>query len=551
MTARKPTNRTKAASKAAKTIDLAAKDVTKRDTPEAAKDADAQAVSEPSPPTDVGAEPETSVPQSETDDTSQAAVPETDEAKSDTAKPDVAEADVSDVSESLAADTDTDEATVSEAPKPDNGVAAEDLPVASIVPPIAPAAEKKSGFSSGLVGGFLGGVAAVALSYVGLQQGMISLPSVDAQQSEQVSALSSLSSEVSSLSSEVTGLKTLIPETAPFDISPIETRITDIESQIMSIGDKIASLVTTSDTDVSADSVDANSPVALQLEALTSRFEGLKDQFDGLGDLRAQLETTQAKLVALETQASQQVVLIEQKAAEQAAQFEQGLAAAKDSILSSADRRINDVVTDLSNLDEKVRAETSALVGRVTSLEENNLSAKMQNSARTIALAGLENAVASGADYQLALTTFADVVGKHEAVELLAQYAQTGAPTKAQLARDYEAVYDKVLSEAESAGAATLMDKLLLNAQNLVRVRSLSGEKKGDSLTNKLGVIEFHVGQGDLATAAAEWDALPDAARDAKAGAEWLTGLKARIAVDTAMDTIRAEFGNGANGTAQ
>ena len=84
----------------------------------------------------------------------------------------------------------------------------------------------------------------------------------------------------------------------------------------------------------------------------------------------------------------------------------------------------------------------------------------------------------------------------------------------------------------------------------MVKVRSLNGEQKGNSLTSMLGVIEYHVKQGDLVKAAEEWDALPEAARNSKAGSDWIEGLKARIAVDAAMDTIRAEFGTGASNKA-
>ena len=115
------------------------------------------------------------------------------------------------------------------------------------------------------------------------------------------------------------------------------------------------------------------------------------------------------------------------------------------------------MVVELSNFSDKISTEAASLRERVTGLEENNLSAEMQSSARTIALAGLENAVASGGSYRLALKTFANVVGDHEAVTILDAHADAGAPTAAALAADFRARYDAILREAEGAGATTLL----------------------------------------------------------------------------------------------
>lgn len=542
MTARKPRNRTKAAGKAAKTIDLTAEDVTEKPTPDNPTDAADTASTAPDAPAEVSDETPAS------DEAPEMEKSEPQDAAADTPVEENADAPV-------AKDATEDKAEKVEEPAP----AAPEAPKAPAAPAPAP---KQGGFGSGLIGGLLGGVAVVAVCYYALQQGMIPLPASDAQ--KQASA------QLQTVSHELESVKAAVAEKANVDLAPLDERIAALEAQIGKVSETLS--LATAQTPAEGEAVEGEAAprvdlapinyalagLTAKLEELTSKLEevtaqaasltdsqgGLTQRIAGLEGLHAQFVEAKKQISELEVVTKAQAARIEEKAAETIAKLESDIGSAKEAILSNTDRRINDVVVDMSKFGDKVTAEASDLLGRVTSLEENNVSEKMQSSARTIALAGLENAVASGANYQLALVTFSDVVGANPALDVLNGYAESGAPTKAKLAADFAAVYDSVLKEAEDAGAGTLLDKFLLNAQNLVKVRSLSGEKKGKSLTSLLGVIEFHVKKGDLVKAAAEWDALPEAARDAKSGASWVEGMKARIAVDAAMETIRAEFGD-------
>lgn len=568
MTARKPRNRTQAAGKAAKTIDLTAEDVT--DKP--AADAPSKAADDPSPEkTDAKADEKVAAQASPEASSSE----EVDKAKPDAATdekaetaPDAKAEDKADAKPSETSDDTPKDASVKDEKAEKSSSSVPKMPKASPDAPAAtPAAQPKQGggFGGGLIGGLLGGVAVVALCYFGLQQGMIPMPT--SQAAKQAEA------QLQSLTGDLQALKDTVAEQANVDLGPLDQRIAALEAEIGEVS-KTLSLATAplpaegEATDgEAAPRVDlapinyALAGLTAKLEELTSKLEevttqaatltdsqgGLTQRIAGLEGLHAQFVEAKKQIAELEVVTKAQAARIEEKAAETIAKLEEDLGAAKEAILSNTDRRINDVVVDLSKFGDKVSAQAQDLVGRVTTLEDNNVSEQMQSSARTIALAGLENAVASGADYQLALATFTDIVGSTPAIEVLAGHADNGAPTKAKLAADFDAVYDHVLKEAEDAGAGTLLDKFLLNAQNLVKVRSLSGEKKGESLTSLLGVIEFHVKKGDLEKAAAEWEALPEAARDAKAGTAWIEGLKARIAVDAAMETIRSDFGDLAN----
>nr|WP_321442794.1 hypothetical protein [uncultured Cohaesibacter sp.] len=574
MTARKPRNRTQAAGKAAKTIDLTAEDVTDKPTSdemskaadEASSEktvakADEKAAAETPPEASSSKEADKTKPDAAEEPSADKDAPD---AKADTKAEDKTDAKPSDKSEK----TPKDESVKEDKAEKSSSSSVPKMPKATpAAPAVPPAAQPKQGggFGGGLIGGLLGGVAVVALCYFGLQQGMIPMPtSKAAKQAE---------AQVQTLTGDLQALKDTVAGQEKVDLAPFDQRIAALEAEIGKVSETLSLATapvpaeggaTEGEPAPRVDLAPINYALAgltAKLEELTSKLEevttqattlsesqdGLTQRVAGLEGLHAQFVEAKKQIAELETVTKAQAARIEQKATETIAKVEEDLGSAKEEILSNTDRRINDVVVDLNKLDENVTTKTQDLAGRVTSLEENNVSEQMQSSARTIALAGLENAVASGDEYQVALATFTDVVGSNPALEVLAAHAESGAPTKEKLAADFDAVYDKVLKEAEDAGAGTLLDKFLLNAQNLVKVRSLSGEKKGKSLTSLLGVIEYHVKEGNLEKAAAEWEALPEAARDAKAGAAWVKGLKARIAVDAAMETIRSDFGDLAN----
>ena len=62
-------------------------------------------------------------------------------------------------------------------------------------------APKSGGFGGGFAGGLLGGVAIIALGYVGLQQGWVSLPNVDARLEANTGKIDGVQSELASVKS--------------------------------------------------------------------------------------------------------------------------------------------------------------------------------------------------------------------------------------------------------------------------------------------------------------------------------------------------------------
>ena len=143
----------------------------------------------------------------------------------------------------------------------------------------------------------------------------------------------------------------------------MSARIEALETKLAALGgaDGGATASEEGGSDEEAAPVDSNSPVGLQLEALAGRIDELKESVSAIDSLQKELLDAKAQLATLQSQTAEQGALIESKAAEQAAKLEADLQAARDDILSSADRRINDVVVDLANFSEKMTTETSSL----------------------------------------------------------------------------------------------------------------------------------------------------------------------------------------------
>ncbi|MCV6546507.1 MAG: hypothetical protein OIF56_04360 [Cohaesibacter sp.] len=420
------------------------------------------------------------------------------------------------------------------------------------------ATAKKGGMGSGLLGGLLGGVVALGLGYGGMQQGLIALPENQALQADRAAQLEGLTSALADLQ----GTMDAQSNAPQVDLSAFEDRLklaesklADLSSQFSQLNASVQSYVDIGNgaTAASAENQTAQTsgsesgvsviegardtsvnltPLQDRLGALATDLAALSERVDGFKAVSDQLATTDGKVAALEEKAGQFVGLLESRLDE-----------AKLSVLASADRRIDNVVTDVSNMRQSLEEDAKALTSRLSSLEDNNLSEKMQSSARTIALAGLENAVASGQSFAAALNTFAQVAQDNEAVKALKSYADAGAPTAQKLAQDFRGLSGQVLKAAEEAGTTGLVDKIMLNAQNLVRIRPI-GEREGDSLTDKLARIEVRVSEGRLGEIAKEWEALPDAAKEA--GKSWYEGVQARLAVDGSMQQIRSDFGTDA-----
>ena len=111
--------------------------------------------------------------------------------------------------------------------------------------------------------------------------------------------------------------------------------------------------------------------------------------------------------------------------------------------------------------------------------------------------------------------------------------AAAGVATRRSLEMDFSQALPGVLSAAHMREDAGILARLFDNARGIVTVRPV-GALDGDSPEAIVARIETRLADGDLAGALADWQALPQQARDA-AGA-WGVALAKKVSVDAAIN---------------
>lgn len=219
---------------------------------------------------------------------------------------------------------------------------------------------------------------------------------------------------------------------------------------------------------------------------------------------------------------------------------EEGFTALEERIgtLESAGGASADVEAGLSDMAtrlETVETERQALAERVAALEEEvaDRSAE-QRINQAFAAARLKSAIDRGGSFEPALQAFAAVAPEDPAVAALSDFAQTGVPTREQLAERFPDVARDMLSAVHAGSASDgVIDRLMASARSVVTVRP-TGTVEGDSVEAVIARMEAAIGEGDLAAAVAEWESLPGAAR--AASEDYAADLRARAQAETILN---------------
>lgn len=217
-------------------------------------------------------------------------------------------------------------------------------------------------------------------------------------------------------------------------------------------------------------------------------------------------------------------------------------AAGSGAAVQEADARISALAADVeaaaeaarqgSARVEKLEQAVQALAGRV------DAQAQQPKIALSIAAAGLKTALERGAPFVAELETFAAIAPQAPELEALRTHAEAGVPTRAMLAGEMPAAAAAMAAAASPVSDdASLFERLLASAESLISVRPV-GDVKGDDPASVVARMEVAVNGGDYGKALAEYEALPEAAR--QAGAAFAARLKARHEVEQLVDRLIA-----------
>ena len=121
----------------------------------------------------------------------------------------------------------------------------------------------------------------------------------------------------------------------------------------------------------------------------------------------------------------------------------------------------------------------------------------------------------------------------------LSRLAQTGVPTRAGLAAEFESLAGRAATAARNPGeGADLLARIRYALSSIVSIRQVSSTW-GSTPDAKLARAQRLLDEGDVEGAIRALDALPDPARMVLA--PWLASAERRVEVDRHVATIRAD----------
>ena len=148
----------------------------------------------------------------------------------------------------------------------------------------------------------------------------------------------------------------------------------------------------------------------------------------------------------------------------------------------------------------------------------------------------VRDAVSRGAPYGNEIAALETAGADPQAVARLKPFAQTGAPTPAELAADFAPLGEK-LARAPQPSSDGVMDRISATLSRVVKVRPV-GNAQGEDSASIAARAETALRRGDLAAALEALQRLPEA--DRRQAQPFIDTLTARVAAGQAADALVA-----------
>lgn len=344
-----------------------------------------------------------------------------------------------------------------------------------------PPAQPRRGGTSALAAGIIGAVVALAgagaLQYAGVLPGLSAGTADDA-------GLQSLSQQVADLQAKV-------------ESQPAATADPGVAQSVADLGARLDKL--SGDLDSLREAAQAGGQGdGAALAALQDRIAVVEGKV-GQTDANADLAPLKEAVAALET----------------------AVKSATDSA-GAADQKIAALEQSVAALTAKVEAQAS-----------------QPKIALSIAASALKAAIERGQSFASELDTLAAISPGLPQIEALRAHAAAGVATQEGLVAEMGAAADAMIAAAKPVDPdAGYFDQLLESASSLVSVRPV-GAVAGAGVPETVARMEAAVKAGDLAKALAEYDSLPEPAK--QAGADYAARVKARLEVGKLADEAIAE----------
>ena len=202
------------------------------------------------------------------------------------------------------------------------------------------------------------------------------------------------------------------------------------------------------------------------------------------------------------------------------------------------------VAAKVSTLEQSVQTVMRAEEDRRSNAERIVLSLELGN---------LKRAMDRGQKYANELAEVKRNAGGRISLEALERYQNQGIPTLVDLSRAFRPLANAILDAESDAADATVVDRLLNGAKNVVRVRKTAHSPDDTSTEATVARIETALKDSRLTDVIAEAKKLPP--KSVVPAKDWLTQIEARHAVEAALVNIdaalKSSLGAGAGSDGQ
>lgn len=409
-----------------------------------------------------------------------------------------------------------------DAEKPSAGGGKPTGPVPAPVP--APPPERRSGFMPMVFGGVIAALLGAGALYYGNSQGWVVLggdtTELDATIAAQADRIDSLQTALDTAESEITALKAAEP-----DLSPITTAQTALEGEQTALQEALSA----ANTEIAA--------LKTQITANDTRLAEVETQPIPKAELPAEV------VRAYETKLTELQTALDKRLAEMQTAIDTRLAAAETELDTKFSALETAQTNSLNALDTRLTgklAEIEARQADASALEQTALDTARAAEARA-ALAGVTSALNTGAPFAEPLAEL-DAASDAGIPAALSDIAESGTPSLAMLqARFPEAARAALVASTRAASEEGTVGGVTAFFRTQLGARSLS-PREGDDPDAILSRAEAAVGTGDLDTALAEIEKLPEAGQAPLA--DWTVDARtlkaAKAALGTLADTVNS-----------
>lgn len=312
--------------------------------------------------------------------------------------------------------------------------------------------------------------------------------------------------------------------------------------QIAALTGKVSDLETSLATQLTALRKNVSGDVEARVVAANEAAETAKSGMQRIDRDVASIKTEAAKIDERVAQLKAEV----DKTAEQNKLRQQELANLKVDLdgAKSASAKPADVASAVAPVTKKI-AELEKGLQSVAASEQTR-----QNNAERVVLAlelqNLKRALDRGAKYDAELAEVEKAAGGKFDLAALDKFKQAGVPTVADLTRDFRNSANTIIDADAGVPTATVVDRLLAGAKNVVRVRRTDYAPDDKSAEAVAGRMEKALREGRLGDVLNEAGLLSPKAKDA--AQPFLEKVSARATVDKALASLEGQLKTSLSG---